>query len=137
MKTYEAFNDYLINFIKSELPEHEGRSVYACDLGNEITNGINCDGTATYSTYEAKQYIREWCDEAGEYWEYENWNFGEHLHNPFDEPEAFMVCMIIEGVSSILAQCEIIDSAWNDKIELTEETIAAILSQIDGKEYSF
>lgn len=137
MKTYESFNDYLITFIKSELPEHEGRSVYACDLGNEITYAINCDGTATYSTYDAKQYIREWWDEAGEYWEYENWHFGEHLHNPFDEPEAFMVCMIIEGVSSILAQCEIIDSAWNDEIELTEETISAILSQIDGKEYSF
>lgn len=131
------FDDYCRDFIKDELPVHEGRNVYACDLGCYLTESINCDGTATYSTAEAKDYIREWWDEAGEYWDYEKFNFGEHYHNPFDEPEAFMVCMIIEGVNSILSQCDFIDDHWDDEIVLNKKNIKTILSQAKSKSVSW
>lgn len=51
--------------------------------------------------------------------------------------EAFMVRMVIEGISSILSQCEIIDENWNDGIELTPEVIGAIKEQIKDKEVRF
>lgn len=126
----KAFNDYCKEMIMDELRDRKGETHYACDLGLGITEYANYDGTLTYSTAEAKEYIREWWDEASDYWEYEKFNFGENFHNPFDNPEAYMVCMVIEGVQSILAQTEVINSAWNDEIELTEDVINKIIEEI-------
>jgi len=141
MKTNEVVNrlsysDYCKQFILDHLNDFEGQRVYACDLGSELTQGINVDGSATYSTYEAKEYLREWWDEAGEYWQYEKDNFGANLHNPFDEPEAYMVCMIIEGVRSILSQIELIDEKWNDEITLSKKNIKTILTAAKDLEVS-
>ena len=108
----------------------ENRSVYACDLGYELTQGININGTATFSTYAAKEYIRFWWDEAGDVIEYQKFNYGQILHNPFEEPEAFHVCMIIEGVNTLLARCPFIDKYWNDEIILDRKTINTIIREI-------
>lgn len=51
--------------------------------------------------------------------------------------EAFMVRMVIEGISSILSQCGIIDENWDDEIELTPEVIETIKEQIEDKEVNF
>lgn len=126
----KTFNEYCQDFIQTELPEHEGRSFYMCDLGSYITEEINVNGSATFNRNKAKEYLKEWNDEAGDYWQYEKDNFGENFHNPFDNPEAYMVCMIIEGVRSLLSQCKVIDENWNDDIELTEEIITGILTEV-------
>lgn len=138
MKTTEnkllGYSEYCHEFIKDHIEGYEDQQVYACDLGMTITEGINIDGTATYSTYEAKRYLKEWWDEASDYFEYEKLNFGQNLHNPFERPEAFHVCMIIEGVRSLLSQSKYIDKHWNEEITLTEKVIKKILKQIEGKE---
>ena len=125
-KTRESFVDYCKAYIIEHIDGYEGQSHYACDLSSIITEGPNVDGTMTYSTYEAKEYLREWWDEAGEYWQYEKDNFGENLHNPFENPEAYMVCMVIEGCSSILSRCPDLEDNWNEEIELTAEIIQNI-----------
>ena len=132
----ESFNEYCKNYILENLDNYEGQSVYGSEVGYTITQSPNVDGTLTYSTHEAIEYLREWWDEAGEYWEYEKDNFGEHPHNPFDEPEAYMVCMVIEGVNAILANEPHIEESWNDKLELTEEVIEDIkkyVEEFDGE----
>lgn len=122
---------YCKNHIFDKLPEYEGREVYACDLGDHLTDGMNCDGTFTYSRALALDYLREWWDDAALYYDYERDNFGESLHNPFDNPEAYTVCMVIEGVRSMLSQCKFIDDHWNDQIKLTKRNIKTILAQLD------
>lgn len=126
----ETFIDYCKNYIAEHLGEYEGQKVWACDLGYEITEGPNIDGTLTYSREEAKDYIREWWDEAADYWEYEKSNFGEHSHNPFEEPEAYMVCMVIEGVRALVdsALLELTEPVEYDdeEIELTAQLIEDI-----------
>lgn len=131
-----TFNDYCREFIKDNIRNYENTMVYSCDLGFTITKGINCNGTATYSTHDAIEYIKEWWYDAADYSDYENLNFGERS-NPFSNPEAFMVRMIIEGVNSILSQCSYIDEHWNENIELTDEVIDEILSEIDDYEVRF
>lgn len=106
------------------------KTVYACDLGYELTYEINTNGSATFSTYAAKEYIRFWWDEAGDVIEYQKFNYGKILHNPFEEPEAFHVCMIIEGVKTLLANCPTIDENWNDEIILDRKTINKIIREI-------
>lgn len=117
--------------IIDELPNYEGIQVYACDLFDYLTEDINANGTFTYSTELAKDYLKEWWDDASDYWEYEKSNFGENYHNPFDNPEAYLVCMVIEGCNQLLSQCKFIDDNWNDKIELTEENIQTITEQVE------
>lgn len=129
-----TFDDFCKETIKNELSARIGGTYYACDLGQDLTRGMNCDGTFTYSTELAKEYLREWWWDASDYFQYEKDNFGENFHNPFDNPEAYIVCMVIEGVRSLLSQCNEIDDAWNDKIELTEELVGSIIEQLDDLE---
>lgn len=121
------FEIYCKDFIRENIEGLIGRTIDVADLGYEITNGINADGTCTYSTNLAKQYLCDWWDECGDYWNYEKINFGEHLHNPFDAPEAFMVCMVIEGVRLVLDSIEY----EQEQIEITQELCDSICSQLD------
>lgn len=134
MTNLVSYSDYCKEFIKDRLQDFEGSTHYACDLASELTYAINVDGSATYSTYKAKEYLREWWDDCADYFQYEKDNFGEALYNPFERPEAFHVCMIIQGVSSLLSQCSIIDESWNDNIEITQEVIDSILEEIENYE---
>lgn len=125
------FSDFCRETIKDNLPEYVGLDVYMCELGWLLTNEMNSDGTFTYSRSEALDYLREWWDEAAGYWDYEKFKFGENCHNPFDNPEAYLVCMVIEGVNSILSQChEVIDN-WDDEVKLSQEMCDSIIEQLD------
>lgn len=133
----ETLTDYCKNFIISNIDDYSDQSIYGCDLGYIITEGINADGSCTYSTYEAKEYIKFWWDEASDYFQYEKDNFGENLHNPFENPEAYMVCMVIQGVNSLLSQISFIDKNWNNKIKLTEKNIKKIIREIKDLKVKF
>lgn len=130
-RKYEDFFDYCMTHLLQRLEAYEDTSEYACDLGYKLCERENCDGTLTYSTYEAKQYLKEWWDECADYIEYENFEFGENRHNPFENPEAFMVCMVIAGVNSILNQCESINEAWNDEVELNEAFLEKLRGELE------
>ena len=133
----ETLTDYCKNFIADNLENYSNQSIYGCNLGYTITEGINIDGSCTYSTYKAKEYLKFWWDEAADYFQYEKDNFGENLHNPFERPEEFMVCMVIQGVNSLLSQVSFIDKNWNNKIELTEKNIKKIIREIKDFEVEF
>ncbi|MBO5970756.1 MAG: hypothetical protein J6S14_19960 [Clostridia bacterium] len=125
-----SYTEYCRNTILDELDYWEDQEVYPCDLGYKLTETMNANGSCTYSRKLALDYIAEWIDEAADYWDYEEENFGEHRINPFSNPEGYMVCMVIEGVCSLLAQCSTIDESWNDCIELTPETIEKIKAEV-------
>lgn len=80
------------------------------------------------------EYIKEWFDEAAEVYQYQLDNYGQVLQNPFENPEAWMVCMIIEGVNNILGQCDVVEEFWNDEIELTDEIIQKIIAYVQEVE---
>ena len=126
----ESFFEYCKQYVIDHLDNWEGKKEYGCDLASCLTEGMNADGTFTYSTAKAKQYIQEWWDDAADYSDYEEWNFGRRS-NPFENPEAFLVRMVIEGVQALLSKCEIIDQYWNDEIELTAENIQTIKEQLE------
>lgn len=127
----QNYVDYIKEFIEETLPEYEGTCLYACDLGYKLTEKINTNGTATFNRAEAIKYIKEWFDEAAEVYNYQVENYGEACQNPFENPEAWMVCMIIEGVNSVLSQCSLIDEQWNEEgFELTKENIQTIIDYV-------
>lgn len=134
MKTYESYVEYVKAFILDRLEDYKGQKEYACDLAYKLCETINIDGSATYSAYEAKQYIKEWFDEAGEVIDYELNEFGENSHNPFEEPEAFMVVMIILGCDRVLGgffcDSETWSEEWNNLITISDDLIADIINYL-------
>lgn len=133
----ESFIEYCRNYIIDRIEDYEGQSEYACDWAIIFTEGINCDGTLTYSTEKAKDYLKEWWDDCEQYFNYEKFNFGS-ASNPFENPEAYMVRMVIEGVNAIFSKCPTIDEKWNDKVEMTEELINEIKEVAEGiDEYEY
>lgn len=127
----KPFIPFCKDYLKEQLDEYEGQTHYACDLGYVLTEGINADGSFTYSRELAKDYLKEWWDDAADYAEYEKFNFGEYEHNPFENPEAYAVCMVIQGICGLLSKCQLIDDNWNDEIELTEDNICRLKDEID------
>ena len=134
MEKTESYVEYVKDFILQNLPEYEGREVYGCNLGYIITEGINVDGSVTYNKQAAIEYIKEWFDEAAEIYRYQMENCGQVSLNPFENPEGWMVCMIIEGVNNILGQCDVVEEFWNDETELTDEIIQKILVYVQKVE---
>lgn len=130
----ETLVEYCKNYILENIGNYENESVYGADLAFTITEGPNVDGSLTYSRYEAKKYLNEWYDDCSDYWEWEKSNFGENFNNPFENPEAFMVCMVINGVDIILSRCPIVEENWNDEFELDEEAIKSIREYVENFE---
>ena len=127
----ETFFEYCKNHILNNIEGFEGNYVYGADFCYDVTMAMNTDGTATYSRDSAKEYLKEWWNEAADYYEYHKSNFGEAPINPFEDPEGYMVCMVICGCSSILSQCKTIDDRWNNQFTLDKEIIAQIKNEVE------
>ena len=135
----EDFITYCKDYIAANIDGYEGQRVYLSELGWTITEGPNMDGSLTYSRADALEYLREWWTEAADYFDYEKSQFGDHLHNPFDNPEAYMVCMVIEGVRQLIdgAIWKLgLEDEWDDEVELTADLIEKIkgaVEEFDGE----
>lgn len=123
----------IIERIIDKLYDYEGTEVYACDLGYKLFEGENIDGTFTYSSYEAKQWVKENFDDIGEVWEELQFQFGGDFlkdYNMFDNPEKFMVLIILESASYLIGKCKLIEDNWNDEITLDKKTIETLKEQL-------
>ena len=57
---------------------------------------------------------------------------GEDVNpNCFLQPEKFQVVIMLEMSNSLCGQCEFVNSNWKNEIELTEENIKLIISQLE------
>lgn len=124
----KSFSEFCKEYLFERLDEYEGTTGYRCDLAYKLCEECNINGTLTYSRAEAIKYLCEWWYDAADYSEYEQMEFGERS-NPFENPEAYMVRMVICGIGYLLSRCAVIDESWNDKLELTPEVIEAIKEQ--------
>lgn len=124
-KTMKEFFTYCKDYVLDNLDGYKGQKVYLCDLGSTLTMGPNMDGTLTFSRADALDYLKEWWVDAADYFDYERVEFGRNT-NPFDNPEAYMVCMVIEGVNALISRAieEVgLSYKWNDEVELTADVI--------------
>jgi hypothetical protein len=122
------FSEFCKDYLFERLDECEGTTEYSCDLAYTLCEECNINGSLTYSRAEAIKYLCEWWYDAADYSEYEQMNYGERS-NPFENPEAYMVRMVICGIGYLLSRCEVVDESWNDELELTPEVIDAIKEQ--------
>lgn len=124
--------EWACEFIEEELPNLEDTECYACDLGHTLTEEINASG---YVVKDAWAFLSNHLKDARDEYEYEKFNFGEALYNPFESPDAFVTCIMINVVDAIISQIPYIDEHWNDEIVLTKGVIRNILSHIYPSRY--
>ena len=129
----KEFITYCKQYIYDHIDDYRGQKVYPCDLGFTLTEDPNCNGTLTYKRAEAIEYLKEWWDEAADYFDYEKDNFGGAVHNPFENPEAYMVCMVIDGVRTLIDQAfsEIEGVDCDEEVELTGDLIEQITEKVN------
>ena len=129
----KEFITYCKQYIYDHIDDYRGQKVYPCDLGFTLTEDPNCNGTLTYNRAEAIEYLKEWWDEAADYFDYEKDNFGGAVHNPFENPEAYMVCMVIDGVRTLIDQAfsEIEGVDCDEEFELTGDLIEQITEKVN------
>lgn len=128
LEDMKNFSEFCKDYLLEKLDEYEGTMSYGCDLTYNLCEECNANGSLTYSRKTAIEYLCEWWYDAADFSEYEQMSFGERS-NPFENPEAYMVRMVIGGIGYLLSQCAVIDEAWNDELELTPEVIEAIKEQ--------
>ena len=127
------FNELTVELLKEELENYEGENITARELAWTLTQGYNIDGTITYNTQESINLIfKYWWDIADIYNEYVG-QLGQCEINIFERPESFLTLMFIENANNLMAQCEIIESNWNENIELNRENIDTIKKQLESE----
>ena len=130
MTTNQNFISDLKSQIIDKLNGYAGGNYYACDLAQILFEGENVNGSVFCNTYKTKEFIKENFALFGELVEHWENVCGETL-NPFLEPEKAHVILLLEAAQSVLSCCELIDLNWNNQIELTEDFINELTSQIN------
>jgi hypothetical protein len=122
--------------LADKLSEYEWQSVCGADLAFTLFECENINGSITYSTYKAKEWIKKHFDELGEVvermqaeWEY---NAGADI---FDNPEKFMLSVYLWVASEICGTLETVNEFWNDSEELTAELIEKITEELEHLYY--
>ena len=127
-----TLKNFVIDAMIDELNEMEGREIYGADIGYEIFDEANCNGSYTCSTIEAENFICKYFSEIGEVVEDIKFNLGaEFIPNCFLQSEKIKVVIMLEMSNSLCGQCEFVNNNWNNEIELTEENIKLIISQLE------
>ena len=128
----DTLKNFVIDAMIDELNEMEDREIYGADLGYEIFSEANCNGSYTCSAIEAENFICKYFSEIGEVVEDIKFNLGaEFIPNCFLQSETFQVVIMLEMSNSLCGQCEFVNTNWNNEIELTEENIKLIISQLE------
>lgn len=137
-------NNKIKDFVKSEivrkLEDFENSicddSVYACDLAYKLFENENIDGSFFCDTVKAKKWLSEHFDDLSEIIEELQFQFDDDFCNKilldfFNNPDCFIVVVVLEVASYLLGQCKYIDENWDDEITLTNDVIDIICQQLD------
>lgn len=111
------------------LDDLEGRDGYVSELAFTLFEGENIDGSITYDTYEAEQWIAEHFLDLADVVEdmAADW---DSTPNPFANPEVFMLQVVIYIAEQLVYESAYLqrgrDEEEIDAITYDEETIALI-----------
>ena len=130
MKNYlnDLEKDVLSRMIDN-LDDLEGREGYVSELAFTLFESENIDGSMTYSTYKAEQWVAEHFHDLADVVEgmAADWDI---TPNPFNNPEVFMVQVVLYLAEQLVYESDYLlrgrDEEEIDAITYDEETIALI-----------
>lgn len=111
------------------LEDMEGREIYVCDIGFELTYSENTTGSWYCSTYKAREEIGEHWHEFGLIAEYMHENWGDDT-NPLLDSEKFHVRAMICLYERLYDHAVYNRTDWNDEITIDSDFIASAKAAI-------
>lgn len=138
------FLDKIKQEVKERLPNYLGQFYYPCDLGSKLTENENCNGSWYCSAYEAKEDIRKYLDEYGEYQTWYHTTYGEvdwfesepdDYHHSIESVHCRMMICAVENCFDAAFNAAFGNSdIWNENTEINQEFIDKInkgLEEVD------
>lgn len=133
-----GFDNYIKDTIMDKLEEMEGKSLNVSELSDEITMEDNNSGCFILYTIEAKQFIKDFWEEAQDTYEDHIFQFGKEgafIPNPFEDPNGYSFFMEDYGVRKLLNNIPFIEDNWDEEIIVTPEIIKQIRKELDTNIY--
>lgn len=121
--------DWLIDIIEEKMDIYVGYKVSISELVYKLFEVENVDGSFSYNTKEAEEWIKEYFDDIGEVTE-EMLENGLNIPDCFLEPEKFQVAIMIELADFMIQSSDFIHEHWLEEINLTEEIKNKIIEEI-------
>lgn len=114
-----------------KLAEFKGVKSYPSDLAYMLFEEDNCNGSYTFSTFEAVQWCNKYFEQLGDVVEDYSQEFGESPSNVFLNPERFQVEVIIFLASHLVWLSEYVTERIDndDEFILTDEVIETIAKE--------
>ncbi len=125
MKNLNDLEKDVLEMMIDNLDDMEGREGYVSDLAFDLFESENIDGTITYDREEAQEWIAEHFHDLGGVVEEmaAEWDM---TPNPFSNPEAFHVQVVLFVAAGLVAQSDWADYRDDDAITYDTETIERI-----------
>lgn len=124
-----ALEKSVMEMMLDNLDTLEGRDGYVSELAFTLFECENIDGSMTYSTYKAAQWIMENFHDLGDVVE-DMEDYGIAPDNPFSNPEKFMVQVVLFLAESLVYKSDYLrrgrDEEECDCITYDAETIVLI-----------
>ena len=135
-------NSPIKEFVKGEIIERledlKGyeESHYICDLSYTLFESENVNGAYFCNNYTAKEWVNKNFEYIGEIAEEIKFQFDAEYSNKilldiFDNPDRFIVVIVLEVASYLISRCATADKYWNDEITLTDEILNSLTHEIN------
>ena len=136
-------NNYIVDLLIRKLEDYEDMSIYGCDMAYTLLEQYNVDGSITYNTYEAIEWLKDNMQDIYDFLPtiktmydndfYDNEFYAKLCIDILDSPEKAMVIIVLEKANDILSSLKFINDNWDNEIVLNSENINIIKKEL--KEY--
>lgn len=130
--------NYVIDLLIRKLEDYEDMSVYGCDMAYTLLEQYNVDGSITYNTCAAIDWLSDNIQNIYDFLPTIKFMYGDEFYTKLcvdilDSPEKAMVIICLEKAYEIMSDLEFIKDNWDNKIVLNKENINIIKKEL--KEY--
>ena len=125
-----SVNSFVASVLMDKLDDYVGETMYVQDLAYKLLEEENVNGSYFCSTYKSTLWIKEHFEDLGDIVEEYEDTFGEPPANPFNEPETFMVQIMINVADYIMNDTKFISNFEEEQIELTQEVIDTLKAEL-------
>lgn len=131
--------NYVIDLLVRKLEDYEDMFIYGCDMAYTLLEEYNINGSITYSTYKAEEWLKDNIQDIYDFLPTIKFEYGDEFYaklciDILENPEKAMTIICLEKANDILSSLKFINDNWNNKIVLNKENINIIKKELENYE---
>lgn len=131
--------NYVIDLLVRKLEDYEDTKVYACDLAYTLLEQYNVDGSITYNTFNAIEWLKNNIRDIYDFLPTIKFEYGDEFYaklciDILENPEKAMVIICLEKANEIMVNLDFIKENWDNEIVLNKENINIIKKELENYE---